>query len=121
MFCAGEAGKDSCQGDSGGPITNIDNTTLIGIVSWGSGCALATKPGVYARIGNPDIHDFILSVASSPAPTPAPTFAPVTTGSPTLAPTVGVPTPTPTRRPTATQQGLLRYSLPHHARHQFFQ
>lgn len=49
MLCAGlyEGGKDSCQGDSGGPI--IQNGQLIGVVSWGKGCALRGFPGVYAR------------------------------------------------------------------------
>jgi len=86
MFCAGETGKDSCQGDSGGPITSIDNTTLIGIVSWGTGCAQALKPGVYARIGNPEIHDFITQTASLvPVPTPLPTPAPTRVGGGTCA------------------------------------
>jgi trypsin len=52
MFCAGlsAGGKDSCQGDSGGPIVN-SNKVLIGIVSFGDGCALPGKPGVYSRVG----------------------------------------------------------------------
>ena len=75
MVCAGfnTGGYDSCQGDSGGPLimTNSDGEyELIGIVSWGYGCAEPGYPGVYAKvhsrldwffsyIGEPE-DDFIL-------------------------------------------------------------
>ncbi|KAM7349905.1 trypsin-2 [Cochliomyia hominivorax] len=50
MLCAGYilGGTDSCQGDSGGPL--VYNNTLIGIISWGSGCGQPGFPGVYADV-----------------------------------------------------------------------
>lgn len=61
MICAGYAngGKDACSGDSGGPLIaptayNDDGTvrswSLVGVVSWGRGCAQANAYGVYANV-----------------------------------------------------------------------
>ncbi|KAH8280592.1 hypothetical protein KR018_012050, partial [Drosophila ironensis] len=58
MFCAGtqSGGRDSCQGDSGGPlVTSVDGRMkLLGIVSWGFGCANAMFPGVYTKVSEYD-------------------------------------------------------------------
>lgn len=61
MFCAGqrEGGLDSCQGDSGGPVVaDLDGTNmLVGVVSWGHGCARRLKYGVYTRVS--EVADWV--------------------------------------------------------------
>ena len=102
MICAGvrEGGKDSCQGDSGGPLFTADAAnngaeTLIGVVSWGFGCATAGQLGIYSEVAHfrswldaqlTDINT--CSPPSTPAvstatpSTPAPTSAPATSPAP---------------------------------------
>lgn len=53
-LCAGEVsgGKDACQGDSGGPLVakSADDWVLVGLVSWGDGCAKAERYGAYSEV-----------------------------------------------------------------------
>ncbi len=59
-ICAGAPGKDACKEDSGGPLVlTYGAPVLIGIVSWGKGCALAGHPGVYVRIDRDHYLDWI--------------------------------------------------------------
>ena len=93
MFCAGVegGGQDACSGDSGGPLILKSGNIhlLVGIVSWGYGCAQAEYPGVYARVSSS--YNWIkttvcddwrmnaafcsggLAPTQAPDPTPAPT------------------------------------------------
>nr|AAF24226.1 trypsin-like PiT2b precursor [Plodia interpunctella] len=53
MLCSGwldVGGRDQCQGDSGGPL--FHNRNVVGICSWGIGCADSFLPGVNARVFN---------------------------------------------------------------------
>lgn len=58
MFCAGypDGHTDACQGDSGGPLVNRYNE-LVGIASWGQGCARPGRAGVYANVSR--LHSWI--------------------------------------------------------------
>ncbi|MEU5694001.1 serine protease [Actinosynnema sp. NPDC020468] len=57
MFCAGypEGGRDACEGDSGGPI--VAGGALVGVVSFGVGCARPGQPGVYTRLSHYRLGD----------------------------------------------------------------
>lgn len=79
QICAGlrQGGKDSCYGDSGGPlwVTKQGKAHLVGVVSWGEGCAQPRKYGVYTRVAN--FKGWIDSKmkgggGSNPGPAPSP-------------------------------------------------
>ena len=64
MLCAEAPNKDACYGDSGGPLLLTPNDDsnddrLVGIVSWGRGCADEEYPGVYSRISY--FYDWIVT------------------------------------------------------------
>ena len=57
-FCAGygRGGKDACSGDSGGAfVRDVSQLTdskwvVVGVVSWGNGCAQKDQYGYYTRV-----------------------------------------------------------------------
>jgi trypsin len=64
MVCAGNlyGAEDSCQGDSGGPLMGLGaNGSLkqVGVVSWGFGCGYPTQYGVYSRVGDALLGNWI--------------------------------------------------------------
>ena len=55
MLCAGytQGGIDACQGDSGGPLVCRKDSVhwyLVGVISWGIGCAHPKSYGVYTNV-----------------------------------------------------------------------
>lgn len=68
-ICAGSttAARDSCNGDSGGPLTRMtgEGRVLVGLVSWGRGCAVAGIPGIYTRVSA--YRNWIAQAKAAPA------------------------------------------------------
>jgi len=126
MMCAEDLGKDACYGDSGGPLLltpddeNHEADSLVGIVSWGRGCADEEFPGVYTRISY--FYDWIVGTMCVLNSEAVPSYVDCDeimgidtnritdveeeeeeiTPSPTPSPTV-TPTPAPTAPPTVKE------------------
>ncbi|XP_012250668.2 trypsin-1-like [Athalia rosae] len=80
MFCAGylEGQRDACQGDSGGPlhiVGSYGHLEVIGIVSWGRGCARPQFPGIFTKLTNylGWLRDHLDGQCVCPPPTALPT------------------------------------------------
>src|SRR3954471_9420080 len=73
MVCAGrlQGGADTCQGDSGGPLI-VPGPLLVGSVSFGTGCGLATQYGVYGRVADRELRTWIEGHLPSQGAAPAP-------------------------------------------------
>jgi trypsin len=58
-------GVDTCQGDSGGPLLVSAGTAmrLVGDTSYGAGCAEPGFPGVYGRLADTTMREWIASIA----------------------------------------------------------
>jgi secreted trypsin-like serine protease len=76
MLCAGLTNRDTCQGDSGGPLffksTGTNDYIQVGITSWGFGCGATGFPGVYTRLGNRSVGNFVLEMTGGVPVTAAP-------------------------------------------------
>lgn len=61
MMCAGyESGdsKGACDKDTGGPL--IENTTVVGIITWRQGCEKSGYPGIYTDVAA--VRDWIVEI-----------------------------------------------------------
>jgi secreted trypsin-like serine protease len=69
MLCAAalRGGRDVCQGDSGGPlmVQGRSGWVLVGVVSWGEGCARPGKPTNFAWPASPLLRGWVTRRAAA--------------------------------------------------------
>ncbi len=70
QLCAGfpQGGTDTCQGDSGGPMYSTSTfgaRRVVGATSYGTGCARPGEPGVYARVADTQLREWIRGLTPS--------------------------------------------------------
>ena len=61
-----KGGTDTCQGDSGGPLlvpASSGGFRLVGDTSYGIGCAQPNTPGIYGRLADTTLREWIRTVA----------------------------------------------------------
>jgi hypothetical protein len=98
MVCAYDGQHDTCQGDSGGPLLVPDDGggfVLAGITSWGYGCADIGNPGVYTRVGEQALNDWIVARVGGASPPPPPPPPPPGPPPPPPPPPPPLPQPPP--------------------------
>mmetsp|Transcript_34875 Transcript_34875/g.74362 ORF Transcript_34875/g.74362 Transcript_34875/m.74362 type:complete len:580 (+) Transcript_34875:1409-3148(+) len=105
MLCAHDrigTTSDACQGDSGGALvrTGSDSSAdlLVGLVSWGFGCADPNFPGVYSRLSS-YYHGFLRPTICERSRSP-PSYLNCNNSG-------GNAQPIPTPSPVSTPDGLL--------------
>ncbi len=97
QLCAGypQGGTDSCQGDSGGPLFGHDGNgalKLVGATSYGDGCAQPGKYGIYARVADTELREWVRGIVPGAIDdTATATKADTTGGGPSGPPVVAKP------------------------------
>ena len=111
MLCAGlmAGGKDACQGDSGGPLVAADPDknyamSLIGVVSWGFGCAGEDALGIYAEVSHFTswLKKQMRDLETCPPPDEPPVAGSTSRPPVTASPAPGSTTPATVRPPATT-------------------